>query len=126
MPVYLYVAIYLIVLIVGHFFVASCLYAMRRLVRVKPLPPFTEWLNFFIGGTERSVAWALYLWAPSNLPTFIGGWVLLKFAVGWQRRAKEPNVDGDFVEKSAMLALIGNILSFATAIAGGYLITAIR
>jgi hypothetical protein len=53
------------------------------------------------------------------MPTFIGGWMLLKFAVGWQRRAKEPNVDGDFVEKSAMLALIGNVLSFAIAVAGG-------
>jgi hypothetical protein len=119
---YLYVVVYLLVCVVGHFLVASCLYVMRRLVGLKKLPPFTEWLNFLMGGTERGVALTLYLLAPPYLPTFIGGWILLKFAVGWQRRAKEPGIDGDFVEQSAMLALIGNVLSFAIAIAGGWYI----
>jgi hypothetical protein len=44
---------------------------------------------------------------------FIGGWVALKFAVGWQRYAGEAEAGG------AMVALIGNVISFAVAIAIG-------
>ena len=52
--------------------------------------------------------------APSYLPSFIGGWVLLKFAIGWQREKH-----GNQVAEQSFLALIGNVLSFAIAIAVG-------
>jgi hypothetical protein len=63
---------------------------MRRLVLKKGnRPPLVDWMSFFGGVTERSVALTLVLWAPAYLPTFIGGWVLLKFAIGWQRDRNE-------------------------------------
>jgi hypothetical protein len=68
---YLYVAVYLLALVVGHFLVASCLYVMRRLVRVKPLPPFTE---FLIGEHSRGP------------PT---GWTICKIVLYAQRHALE-------------------------------------
>jgi len=69
---------------------------------------------FFIGVTERAVALTLVLWAPPYLPTFIGGWVALKFALGWQRERKTSEA-----LTASMLALIGNVLSFAIAIGVG-------
>jgi hypothetical protein len=56
----------------------------------------------------------LVLWAPPYLPPFIDGWVLLKFAIGWQRQKY-----GDEVATGSFLALIGNVLSFAIAIGVG-------
>jgi hypothetical protein len=59
---------------------------MRQLVlHQKSRPPFIDWITLFGGATERAIALTLVLMAPSYLPSFIGGWVLLKFAIGWQR-----------------------------------------
>jgi hypothetical protein len=89
----------------------------------KNRPRFIEWLTFFGGVTERAVALTLVLKAPSYLPAFIGGWVLLKFAIGWQRDKYGGDKFGDFhddqVGEQSFLALIGNVLSFAIAIAIG-------
>ena len=69
---------------------------------------------FFIGATERAVALTLVLWAPAYLPAFIGGWVVLKFALGWQRVTEDRQVT-----TQSHLALIGNVISFAIPIAVG-------
>ena len=47
-----------------------------------------------------------------NLVWFIGAWVGLKFALNYRRR--EMKIDADY--KQAMLALVGNALSFSFAI----------
>jgi hypothetical protein len=73
---------------------------------------------FYGGAVERLVALTLVLWAPPYLPSFIGGWVLLKFAIGWQREGYGGK-DEDEVAKGRFLALIGNVLSFAIAIGVG-------
>jgi hypothetical protein len=83
----------------------------------KNRPPFSDWPAFFGGAVERAVALTLVLWAPPYLPSFIGGWVLLKFAIGWQREKHD-----DEVAKGSFLALIGNVLSFAIAIGVGVLL----
>lgn len=57
------------------------------------------------------MALTLVLKAPPYLPAFVGGWVLLKFALGWQRETKSSEVLTD-----SMLALIGNVISFGIAI----------
>jgi hypothetical protein len=67
-----------------------------------------------LGATERAVALTLVLLAPPYLASFIGGWVLLKFAIGWQREKHS-----DEVARGSFVALIGNVLSFAIAIAIG-------
>jgi hypothetical protein len=114
MPVCLYVLIYVLVLVVGHYLVATCMYGMRRLIDLKVELPFHEWMATLVGVTERAVALTLVIWAPRYLAAFIGGWVLLKFAIGWRRTPLNYNV-----ALGSQLALIGNILSFAIAIAGG-------
>lgn len=106
------VASYFGVCIMGWALVATCLYGMRWVV-LKERPPFSEWSVFFIGVTERAVALTLVLMAPPYLPVFIGGWVVLKFALGWQREKDKNAAAG------SMLALIGNVLSFAVAVAVG-------
>ena len=74
-------------------------------------------LIFCLGATERAVATTLVIFAPPYLPAFIGGWIALKFAVGWQRYKKEKPETG-----GAMVALIGNVVSFTVAIAVGLII----
>jgi hypothetical protein len=97
----------------GWLAVGAALYVMRRLLGLRTAS--FALLDLFVGSAERAVALTLVLWAPPNLATFIGGWVLLKFAIGWQRQPKGDAV----VEQSSLLALIGNVLSFAIAIAVG-------
>jgi hypothetical protein len=107
---------YLVACFAGHLVVAVLLYGMRR-ATLKRRPEFSDLWElsvFFIGVTERAVALTLVLWAPPYLPTFIGGWVALKFALGWQRERKTSEA-----LTASMLALIGNVLSFAIAIGVG-------
>jgi hypothetical protein len=115
---WIYFAAYFAVWVVGWLAVAVCLYVMRWLVLKKEnRPRFSDW-PAFLGGIERVVALTLVLWAPPYLPSFIGGWVLLKFAIGWQRE-EYGGEDKRDVEKGRFLALIGNVLSFAIAIGVG-------
>jgi hypothetical protein len=53
--------------------------------------------------------------APLYLGPFIGGWTLLKFAIGWLRTPLNAEV-----ALGSQLAMIGNVLSFAIALAGGW------
>ncbi|MGC2075284.1 MAG: hypothetical protein WA728_04465 [Xanthobacteraceae bacterium] len=115
MSVFLYALVYLLVCIGGNYLVGGCMNFIRRRVGLKHQPPSTERAIKFIGGTERAVALTLYLLAPRYLAAFIGGWILLKFALGWQRTPPGPNI-----ASGSLLAMIGNVLSFAIAIAGGY------
>jgi hypothetical protein len=89
------VLVYVTVCVGGHFVVGACLYVMRRLA-LKHRPGFFDWSVFFIGATERAVALTLVLVAPPYLPAFVGGWVVLKFALGWQRETKNSEVAGFF------------------------------
>lgn len=111
-----YLGAYFLACVVGWLAVACALYVMRWLVLKERRPPFIEWSAFLGGATERAVALTLVLTAPPYLPAFIGGWVLLKFAIGWQRSTS------DEVAEQSFLALIGNVISFAIAIAIGVLL----
>jgi hypothetical protein len=109
-----YVVAYLTVCVGGWFAVACCMYVMRWLTLPGERHKFTEWSVFFVGLTERAVALTLVIFAPPYLPSFIGAWVALKFALGWKR------VDyGPPTATGSLLALIGNVLSFAVPIAVG-------
>jgi hypothetical protein len=91
------------------------MYGMRWLVLKEwRSASFAEWLDLLVGATERFVALTLVICAPPYLPAFIGGWVALKFALGWQREAR-----GDEVQRGSLLAMIGNVLSFAIAVGVG-------
>jgi hypothetical protein len=109
-----YVVTYFFVCIIGHYLVAWCMHRMRMLVGLKGTAPFHDWTTALIGVTERFVALTLAIWVPAYLATFIGGWVLLKFALGWQRTQLN-----DMVARGSQLALIGTVLSFGIAILGG-------
>jgi hypothetical protein len=127
MPWWVYVGAYLVACVGGGFAVGCCLYGMRHLVLKKEnRPPFAEWHVFFVGATERAVALTPVLLAPPYLGSFVGAWVVLKFALGWQRAQqiadKAGKEEDKEVGKGSLLALIGNVLSFAIAIAiGAYL-----
>ena|SRR5436190_815854 len=120
MPWWIYVAAYFDACIVGGLVVAACLYGTRWLV-LKKKPDFFDLPAFLGGAVERAVALTLMLLAPPYLPPFIGGWVLLKFAIGWQREGYGGKGEGE-VAKGRFLALIGNVLSFAWAIFVGVLL----
>jgi len=74
-----------------------------------------RWINLWVGGTERAIATTLVIWAPDILAGFVGGWVLLKVAANWQRRS------GAEYGQRHLLALVGSAVSFAVAIAAGFL-----
>src|SRR5689334_11594395 len=78
--------------------------------------PSFDWTTFWVGSTERSVATALTIWRPESLTWFIGAWVLAKLAANWRTL---PNTDE--TRLGHMLALVGNVLSFAFAIGVGLL-----
>ncbi|MEI9850470.1 MAG: hypothetical protein WDN24_05980 [Sphingomonas sp.] len=59
----------------------------------------------------------MFIWTPNLLAPFVGGWVVLKIAAGWQRYRK-PEYD-----KLHLIALVGSVISFSMAIAGGLLVT---
>jgi hypothetical protein len=120
MPWWIYVAAYFDACIVGGLVVAVCLYGARRLI-LKKKPDFFDLPAFLGGAVERFVALTLVIWAPPYLPPFVGGWVLLKFAIGWQREGYGGN-GKDEVEKGRFLALMGNVLSFGWAIFVGALL----
>jgi hypothetical protein len=106
------VGAYLLACVGGWFVDAVCLYFIRWLVLKRG--PFIDGSVIIVGVTERAVALTLVLFAPPYLASFIGGWVLLKFAIGWQREKHS-----DEVAKGSFVALIGNVISFAIAIAIG-------
>jgi len=114
-----YVAAYLIACVGGFCVIGTYLYCVRKTIRrrskkIEMESSSFELVDFLVGGTERAVALTLVLWAPPYVPTFIGGWVLLKFALGWQRT--EHSEEGD---TGSLLALTANVFSFAIAIGVG-------
>jgi len=72
---------------------------------------------FWIGTTERLVTMVLFVWNREHVIWFIGAWVAMKFALNYKRR--EMKSDADY--KQAMLALVGNVLSFSFAIVAVWL-----
>lgn len=75
--------------------------------------PFVRWLDVWVGFTERAIATTLFIWAPAQLPLFIGGWIAAKIAGAWGRITDQSYAPAHLV------ALVGNALSFAIAIVGG-------
>jgi hypothetical protein len=71
-------------------------------------------LHLWVGVTERAIATTLFIWSPKQLPLFLGGWVAAKLAAGWARRRGQEAENGHFI------ALVGNAVSFAIAIAAGF------
>ena len=105
----------------GWLVVGALLWLMRRLIGLDTKGSF-DLSVLLLGSTERVVALTLVLHAPSYLPGFIGGWVLLKFALGWQASMSNkdhPKKDQAKNQQGSMLAMIGNVLSFAIAITAG-------
>ncbi len=77
-----------------------------------------EWfrpMDIWVGVTERAIATTLFIWAPTQLAFFIGGWVAAKLAAGWGKRTDDDAAVGHF------RALVGNAVSFAIALAAGVL-----
>jgi hypothetical protein len=107
-----YVAAYLIACVGGYLIVGAYLYYVRRALDMKAGSFLL--IDFLIGCTERAVALTLVLWTPPYVPAFIGGWVLLKFAIGWQRVPHSQ--EGD---QGILLALTANVISFAIALGVG-------
>lgn len=103
----------------GWLALAVTLWIIRRSMGIKDCPMF-RWLDFWLGATERSIATCLVIWAPGALAGFIGGWVALKFAANWQRRAVDERGTGPSkVGQASQIAIIGSALSFAIAIGCG-------
>jgi hypothetical protein len=113
MQIIVYIAAYILVCIVGNYIVAYIMLFLKWLVGLDTRP-IIEWMGFWIGFTERAVALTLVILAPRYLVTFVGGWILLKFAIGWQRTPLTPKL-----ARGVQLALIANVLSFGIAIAVG-------
>lgn len=102
--------IYVALAAFGHVLVGPFMGFIRWHSDLPPLPPSAS--VFWIGTTERLVTMVLFARDPNHLAWFIGAWVALKFALNYRRR--EMKTESDFTE--AMLALVGNVLSFGFAL----------
>ena len=113
------IAVFLSV-VIGHLILAPTMRGMERWQRLKQRRVF-EPLDLWIGSLERATATTLVFYAPKYLAAFIGGWVVLKFALGWQRQgAGRARIPEEVVTRS-FLSLGGNVISFAIAIVVGVL-----
>jgi hypothetical protein len=107
--------------VVGHAILAPAMRGMEGCLRLKQRPLF-EPLDLWVGGTERAVATTLVFYGPKYLAAFIGGWVLLKFALGWQRQGTGRSRLPEEVVSRSFLSLGGNAISFAIAVVVGVLL----
>ena len=98
--------------IAGFGFVGSLMAVMRRTTGHKG--PAFEWSSYWVGCAERGVTTALTIWQPDNLKWFIGAWVTAKLAANWKRMTNSEQT-----RLGHVLALVGNLLSFAFAIVVG-------
>lgn len=78
--------------------------------------PWLRWLDVWVGFTERAIATTLFIWAPKQLPLFIGGWIVAKLAAAWSRQQSQDYAPAH------VIALVGNALSFVVAIAAGMMV----
>ncbi|MFZ0149120.1 MAG: hypothetical protein WBG18_23230 [Xanthobacteraceae bacterium] len=104
----------------GHLILIPTMGWMERWYRLKQRRRF-EPLDLWVGGLERAVATTLVFYAPKYLATFIGGWVVLKFALGWQRERAGRVHAPEVVITRSFLALGGNVISFGIAVVVGVL-----
>jgi hypothetical protein len=109
--------VYFLLAALGHFVVGGCMWFIRWTTRL-PKRSF-EMSVFWVGTTERLVTMVLFGLDRDRVVWFIGAWVALKFALNYKRR--EMKEDADY--KQAMLALVGNVLSFGYALVAAYLVT---
>lgn len=120
MTVIAWAAIYFLLAALGHPVVGVCMWFIRWTTSL-PKSSF-EPSVFWIGTTERLVTMVLFARDPDRVAWFIGAWVALKFALNYKRRVMKKDAD----YKQAMLALVGNVLSFGFASVAAYLIKAIQ
>lgn len=133
------IGVYAVSIVGGWLIVSMILWVMSRSAGLPR--PFSEWIDFWLGGTERAVATTLVIVAPKYLSSFIGAWVALKLAANWNRQPIKKNEkdsekeqgqnaharrvdkhDPENFARRALLALIGSVLSFSIAIGCGLLI----
>ena len=110
-----YVGVYTLSVAGGWLIAGTGVYWMRR--SIKHRREFFRWVDIWVGGAERAVATTLVIFAPAQLPVFVGAWVALKFAANWKRRTR---VEG--VEQISLIALVGSVISFAVAIWAGLIV----
>lgn len=105
--------------VIGHLIVALTLWLTEWWYRIKRRSYF-EPLDIWIGLLERAIATTLVFYAPMYLAPFIGGWVVLKFALAWQR--ERPTIETEEAITRSFISLSGNVMSFASAIVIGVLL----
>jgi hypothetical protein len=125
-----------VVAVIGYFAAGAVLCAMRWVMGRTDWNISFRLIDFVLGAIERFIALALFVFYPDQLPWFIGAWVALKFAANWKRypapvpastsklRANPRSAEKRLEEaaEGSLLFLIGNALSFGTAIGGGILL----
>ena len=109
------IAAYVLSTAVGHFLVSNILDWIKKRVGQKPK---SKALDGFIGCTERFVVTTLVIWTPIYVAPFIGGWVALKMAANWQSIKDRT----ESVRQGSLIALLGNVYSFAIAIGAGLIV----
>ncbi len=78
------------------------------------------WVAILIGIVERTLITTMVAWNISGTAGFIGAWVVVKSAVGWQAWADKRS----FYERVVMfVGLIGSGVSVLFALIGGILIS---
>jgi hypothetical protein len=94
----------------------SFMYRHLKIVGPKCLWAGFNLLVLAIGFTEQMAAILLIYFSPLYLAPFVGGWIGLKYAAGWQPSGTA------FAREKSLLALIGTVWSFGFGIAAGLLI----
>jgi hypothetical protein len=109
-----YLAAYSVALFLAHYAVGWLLLQIRKHTKQKDK---AHPLDFWIGATERTITTTLVIFAPPYVAPFIGAWVAFKIAANWQRLK-----NSDKTRKGTLIALVGNALSFSTAILCGLIV----
>lgn len=107
-------------LIVGHFFTAGFLWAVRRSIKLGPKPGesiATKRLPPWLTGVVERLIFAIFVATntPSVAPAMIG-WLALKLAANWNHPLWNQEPDA---RTFAMTALLAGLVSMACAFVGG-------
>lgn len=103
----------LLSIFVGHLAAGVAVWLLR--IPYETHNPLVNPLNVAVGGIERAVVTTLFVYAPSLLAGFIGGWMALKFAASWE------NDGSDHLKDRRLVFIVGSAISLGVAVWMGYL-----
>jgi hypothetical protein len=120
MSIYGVIISYVVSLIGGHFIAGFSVIYLKRSIdsTYDPKTSRNTAIDWSIGIIERGITTTLVIWAPSLAGPFIGGWIALKFAANWDKRAVAgDDIAQQNIARHRLVGIVGSCVSLIVAVA---------